>query len=159
MKLKKTMTSVVLVLLGLGGYAQENSVAGGGKATGTGGTSSYSIGQVVYTVNSDINTSITQGVQQPYEISEVTGLDETTILLNMDVYPNPTTNFISLEIENKDIDGLSYQLFDFHGKSISTTNVSQVKTTISMVELPKATYFLNVVKNNQTVKIFKIIKN
>ena len=58
MKHKKTITSVVFVLLGLGGlHAQENPTAAGGEATGTGGTSSYSVGQVVYTTNTGANGS------------------------------------------------------------------------------------------------------
>ena len=45
MKHKKTITSVVFVLLGLGGlHAQENAVTTGGEATGAGGTASYSVG-------------------------------------------------------------------------------------------------------------------
>jgi hypothetical protein len=39
----------------------------GGEATGSGGSVSYSVGQVVYTTNTGINGSVAQGVQQPYE--------------------------------------------------------------------------------------------
>ena len=49
--------------------AQENTVASGGKATGSGGTVSYSVGQVVYTTNAGTNGSLSQGVQQPYVVS------------------------------------------------------------------------------------------
>lgn len=39
-----------------------------GNATGTGGTSSYSIGQVVYASATGTNDSVNQGMQQPFEI-------------------------------------------------------------------------------------------
>jgi hypothetical protein len=158
MKLKKTITIAALLPFGIVGFAQENSVAAGGDATGSGGSISYSVGQVVYTVNSDNNTVITQGIQQTYEVSDISAIGETAINLNVSVYPNPTTNFISMELENNELDGLSYQLIDFQGKIISNTKVAETKTNISMLELPQATYFIHVVKNNQTVKTFKIIK-
>ena len=69
MKHKKTMTSFAFLLLGLGGLqAQESPTAAGGEATGSGGTASYSIGQVVYTTNTGTNGSVAQGVQQPFVI-------------------------------------------------------------------------------------------
>lgn len=73
--------------------SQETVSAGGKEATGTGGTVSYTIGQVVYTTNTGTNGSVVQGVQQPYEISVVTGLEEAEdISLEFSIYPNPVTS-------------------------------------------------------------------
>ena len=44
-------------------YSQETIPASGGAAIGSGGTSSYSVGQLVYTTNTGSGT-VTQGVQQ-----------------------------------------------------------------------------------------------
>ena len=94
MKHRKTITSVAFLLLGLGGlHAQESSTAAGGDATGIGGSSSYTVGQVVYTTNTGTNGSLAQGVHQPYEISTTLGINETTINLELSLYPNPTTNY------------------------------------------------------------------
>ncbi|WP_228479065.1 hypothetical protein [Flavobacterium soyangense] len=49
-------------------YSQESVTASGGNATGTGGSSSYSIGQITYTSQTGSGGNITLGVQQPYEI-------------------------------------------------------------------------------------------
>ena len=112
MKHKKTIASVAFLILGLGGlHAQESTIASGGEATGASGAVSYSLGQVVYTTNTGSNGSIAQGVQQPYIIS-TTGLNETTIHLEMSIYPNPTTNYLTLKVDLTK--NLSYQLFDMH---------------------------------------------
>ncbi len=59
MKHKATMTSIAFLLLGLGGlHAQETVSTTGGDATGTGSTTSYTIGQVVYTTNTGNNSII-----------------------------------------------------------------------------------------------------
>ena len=158
MEHKKTITSVAFLLLGLGGlHAQETIPATGGEAIGTGGTASYSVGQVVYTTNTGTNGSVAQGVQQPYEISTTVGINETSIILEMSVYPNPTNNYLTLKVE--DNANLIYQLIDLQGKVIENKKVNSNSTTITMEALPKSTYFLTVTDNKNTVKTFKIIKN
>ena len=155
---QKKIISVVFLFLGLGViYAQETVSATGGDATGSGGTVSYSVGQVVYTTAMGTNGSVAQGVQQPYEVSVTTGVYETSINLEMNVYPNPTTNYLILKVE--DADKFSYQLFDMQGKVIENNIVIANSTTIKMKEFPKATYFLKITSNNQVIKTFKIIKN
>ena len=51
------------------GYAQQAFVAAGGDATGSGGTVSFSAGQVVYTTITSGSGSVSQGVQQVYDNS------------------------------------------------------------------------------------------
>tara|TARA_B100000809_G_scaffold266457_1_gene329268 strand:- start:2960 stop:3436 length:477 start_codon:yes stop_codon:yes gene_type:complete len=158
MKHKKTITSVAFLLLGLGGlHAQESPTVTGGEATGTSGTASYSVGQVVYTTATGTNGSVAQGVQQSFEISVTTGINETSINLKMSVYPNPTTNYLTLKVDLTK--NLSYHLFDMQGKVIENKKVTASNTSIKMEGLPKATYFLKVIEENQAVKTFKIIKN
>ncbi len=157
MKHKKSIMSAAFLLLGLGGLqAQESPTATGGEATGTGGTASYSVGQVVYTTATGTNGSVAQGVQQPFEISVTTGVNETSINLELSVYPNPTTDYLTLKVEKTE--GLTFQLYDLQGKVITNKKVNSATTTVAMENLPTATYFLNVVKNNQIVKTFKVIK-
>lgn len=160
MKHKKTFMSVAFLFLGLGGlHAQESPTASGGEATGTGGTASYSLGQVVYTKATGTNGSVAQGVQQPFEISTTVGINETTIQLELSVYPNPATNYLTLKVDSEKLDNLNFQLIDLQGKVIENKKVSSTTTSINVESLPKAIYFLSVVKNNQIVKTFKIIKN
>jgi len=160
MKNKKTKLSALL-LLGIGfnqGYAQQATTASGGDASGSGGSVAYSVGQIAYTTNTGTTSSLAQGVQQPYEISITTGLLETDIKLNLSAYPNPTTNYLMLQIDNFDKD-LSYQLYDMSGKLLESNTVVANSTTIKLEQYATATYFLKVTQNNSLVKTFKIIKN
>ncbi len=160
MKHRKTIASIALVLLGFGGlYAQETVSTTGGNAIGSGGSLSYTVGQVVYTTHTGTNGSVAQGVQQPYEISTVTGFNETTIHLEIVVYPNPTTNLLQLKVESQELEDLRFQLIDLQGETIENKKVLEMQTTISMEALPKAVYFLNVISNNQAVKTFKVLKH
>jgi hypothetical protein len=158
MKPKKAMTIITFLLLGIGvTNAQETVTTTGGEASGTGGTASYSVGQVVYTTATGTNGSVAQGVQQPYEISTTVGIKETSINLELSVYPNPTTDYLTLKVA--DFETLNFQLIDLQGKIIENKKVTTSNTTIKMEALPKAVYFLNVTKNNRIIKTFKIVKN
>ena len=135
--------------------AQENTVASGGEAMGSGGTVSYSVGQVVYTTNTGTNGSVSQGLQQPYAISTTVGVDQTSIQLN--AYPNPTTNNLTLTTD--DSESMRYQLFNIQGAEISSKTLNSKTSRVSLEGHPPATYFLKVIKNNEVIKVFKIIKD
>lgn len=139
--------------------AQESANVSGGDATGNGGTASYSIGQVLYsTVNGSTGT-ITQGVQQPYEITNV-GVNETELNISLIAFPNPTADKITLEISNYNNERLSFQLLDIHGKLLYNGQIAAQQTVLNMHSLPAATYFLNIVSpENKKVQSFKIAKN
>jgi len=162
MKYKKLKLSVVLLLgLGLTGLqAQESVNATGNNASGSGGSASYSVGQIVYTTNTGTNGSVAQGIQQPYEISVVTGLEEAKgINLSVSAYPNPTTDFLELKVESEKLKNLSFQLYNMNGKLLQSAKITGSQTSIVMSNLVPATYFVKVTEGNKEVKTFKIIKN
>jgi len=138
--------------------AQESTNAGGGTATGTTGNASYSVGQLVYTVQTGTSGTFAQGVQQSFEISTTLGIEETSILLEATAFPNPTTNVINLRLKNTKSTGLSYQITDLSGRLLTSKKLISDKTTIAMQQFPTATYFVSVLRNNNIIKTFKIIK-
>jgi hypothetical protein len=161
MKHKKTKSITLLLGLGLTGLqAQNATTASGGEASGSGGTQSYSIGQVAYTTVFGSTGSVAQGVQQPYEISVITEIGSAKeIDLQLSTYPNPTTDLLNLNIGNLKASSLSYQLFDINGKLLMSSLISDVETKISMAHLQDAIYFFKIIENTTEIKSFKIIKN
>jgi hypothetical protein len=137
-------------------YPQKSIVATGGKATGTGGTASFSVGQISY--KSPNGNIVSDGVQQPYEIVILGKSNFENILLEMNVFPNPTADELRLKIgENKAI--LFYQLFDLNGKSLSDSQkIANKETIITLKNFDKGIYLLIVSSENQLFKTFKIIK-
>jgi hypothetical protein len=152
-----------MLVVGLTGIqAQEIHEAiptSGGNASGSGGTVSYSVGQIVYTTNTGANGSVSQGVQQPYEISIVTSMEEVNgINLTISAFPNPTTDYLTLKADKVEYQNLYFHLYDLNGKIIQENKVAQSETKISMTDLPPSTYFLKVTDNQKEVKTFKIVK-
>jgi len=140
-------------------YSQQNIVATGGKGSGTGGTSSYSIGQIADLQLKGSGGFAQEGIQQPYEIATL-GTDEfKEINLTMVAYPNPAVDVLNLSIVNDKFDDLTYNLFDINGKIVSkSSKIIASETTVNMHELPQGVYFLRVNSNSKIIKTFKIIK-
>lgn len=162
MKNKKTKLCVIL-LLGLGltkAQAQIAVTTLGGNASSSAGSVSYSVGQLVFNTTSSSSGSVAQGVQQPYQISTVLGLEEIqAINLKLYAYPNPATDFITLKVDNGDKNELFFQIFDINGRILSQQKVQENETNIQVGNFTASTYFLKVFQNNKQIKTFKIIKN
>ena len=133
--------------------------ATGGTASGPGGTVTYTIGQIVDRVLTGTNGFVIQGVQQPYEISTVTAIEDTEdITLSYLVYPNPTEGTIRLVIRSYNDGTYRFRLYNLNGTVLQEKNVSDEETEISMEREESAIYFLRVTRDNREVKIFKIVK-
>ena len=138
--------------------AQQSNNAGGGDATGSGGTVAYSIGQVVFTSNTSGAGSVAQGVQHAYEIYTV-GIKNTALNISLIAFPNPVTINLTLQISDYNDDKLSYRLYDMFGKLLSKGQITSQQTQINMFSLAAASYSLTVLSDGQKVKTFQIIKN
>ena len=156
------MTLIAFMLLGLSAttLAQQANPAAGGNATGSGGSFSYTVGQVAYTSAHTSTVDISQGVQQAYAISVASGINSATaVSLQCTAYPNPTTDKLTLSISDVEKSELSYQLFDIDGKLLESQNIESAETSINLEQYKTATYFLRVRNANSEIKTFKIIKN
>lgn len=159
MKYKKIKLSVLLLGIGITAQAQQAITAAGGDASGSGGTVAYSAGQIVYTTNTNTSGVVSQGVQQAYEIF-IVGITETELNSSLLVFPNPTADNLTLQISDYNNEKLSYQFFNMQGQLVSNGQVTEQQTQINTAGLPPATYFINVLnQENKNVQSFKIIKN
>jgi hypothetical protein len=139
--------------------AQESANASGRDATGSGGTVAYSVGQVVYTTTTDASGTVSQGVQQAYEIFTV-GIKETALNISLTAFPNPTMDNLTLQINDYNNEKLAFKLYDMQGKMLNSEQINAQQTQINTSSLPSATYFIDVVNHeNKKVQTFKIIKN
>lgn len=138
-------------------FAQQNTTASGGNATGTGGSVSYSVGQTDYISASGPTGSINQGVQQVYQIEDVSGVSELSSLVSA-VFPNPTNGLVSLEIRNTDLE-MQYELRDVSGRNVASGPIRQLQTTLDLGAYANGEYLLHVSSGNHAIKTFKIVKH
>ena len=140
--------------------AQHTTLASGGNGSGTGGSFAYSVGQTMYTAQSNSATSFSKGVQQGYELFLITGLeDEDRFGLAATVFPNPTSNYLTIEIKNySPATALEIFLFDAKGQQVHRQRVVDVQTQIAVEHLASALYMLKIIQGDKLVKAVKVIK-
>ena len=159
---KQTFFITIFVFAILTTAAQSGLVTTGGDIQGSNGSVSYTVGQVAVQSIEASAASLTEGVQQPYEIQTV-GVDNyPAITLNAAVYPNPTADRLVLSVENfvetYGRTSLRAALYNTKGQYIQTMDVASLQTTINMSALAAGTYYLRVTADQQTLKTFKVVK-
>lgn len=137
--------------------AQQTVPVTGGEATGSGGNSSYSVGQIAFSSYSNSATSINQGIEQPYEIYEITNIKNISNI-ELSLFPNPTNGYITLKIPEINFSGYNYKLYNVYGQLIETINIESPDTRINLGKQASATYLLKVLQDQKEIKLYKIIK-
>lgn len=156
---RTTMTAVFLLLCTIGIQAQETVAASGGEAAGNGGTVSYTAGQVAYTATTSGSETMEQGVQQTYDIFVAINNEEIMgIKLEIMVYPNPTSDYLKLVVEDYQLENLVYLLYDLNGKLLQKGDISFEETVIQTGYLLPAEYYMKVRSSQKELKAFIIVK-
>lgn len=155
--------------------AQEVLPSAGGYADGLDGNFSYSVGQVFTKTYTDIDgSSISEGIQQVYEVSTVSVYDAVSShKIELTVFPNPVADWLIVDAELELNSVLLYQLIDIQGKIIEENKIKSNEMKINMKHKKPGTYFLRIYNDQggitpvlkisrlnpgQTIKTFKIIK-
>jgi hypothetical protein len=156
--LKKSIFLASVLLATQVVYSQEAIPVSGGEAAGSGGSGSYTVGQVFYTTHTTTAGSVSQGVQHPFEFQTLSNPELITVNLTAVTYPNPTKDFIILKITDSALHNLRYTLFDVNGKAIASGSITESSTQVQMKYLAIGAYILKVSQQHQSLKTFKILK-
>jgi hypothetical protein len=156
--MQKYFFLIALFISSISSQAQESVNASGGVDKGSGGTVSFSVGQMVYTTDSKEAGAVVQGIQRPYKITttDIKKLDNT---ISFKAYPNPSSDDLFLEMNAFRNEKLSYQLYDMQGKLIMTNSIEVPKTQINMRALAVGAYVIHIYDSkNQAIQTIQIIK-
>ncbi len=137
-------------------YAQKGIVVSGANVSTSSGSISSSIGQVDYQSSFTDNNHVSEGMQQPYEITEILSTKK-MLQLEIKLYPNPTSDIVIIEIIDLPKNTIKYELTDIEGRLIYK-GMLYGSNSISLKEVIPSTYILRVFDNKSSQKTFKIIK-
>jgi hypothetical protein len=88
---------------------------------------------------------------------EVPGIE-----LSMIVYPNPTSDFVMLRIDDSESfreGALTYSLYDVKGQMLDRQAIGNLSNRIGLSDFTNGIYFIKVHENERELKVFKVIKN
>jgi hypothetical protein len=137
--------------------AQNSINASGGEAAGSGGTSSYSVGQICYYMFTGSGGASAEGVQQPIELfpgGNVEMPDE--VIIN--TYPNPTGGEVLVHIPEPVAENTGYYIYNIQGMLVKSGMLTSGLTSLCFASLPSAVYILHISVDNNNTYICKIIK-
>ena len=122
---------------------------------------SWTIGENIVETYSSANNFLTQGFQQGHY--NAVAIDESIDKnLSINVFPNPTTDFITISIKSLiEKDNVFFiELYDLQGKILYTVNYNQNEFKLDMLTYPAGTFLLKIMtKGNKCLQNFKIQKN
>ena len=140
-------------------FSQQVIPATGGNISGSGGSVSYTIGQIAYAFLQNNSYEITQGVQQPFEILVLSDNGDDGISAPVcSVFPNPTSDQLTIRIEEINRKDMIISLFKADGKLLLKQNITDFETMLPMAGLPSGIYLLEINVFDKVIRSFKIIK-
>lgn len=137
--------------------AQQNTVSAGDSFSGSGGSASISIGQIDY-ISSGASTTVSEGVQQAYNIKQ----NETSIAseqgIYFNVFPNPTQDWINIHVAGLK-ETFSLSLFDANGRKLIQEQALLENHSISMAQMASGMYIIQIYDQKKPIHSIQIIKN
>jgi hypothetical protein len=153
---KSIIPIVVFISFGFSSFGQNALSAAGGHFKSSGGSTSFTVGQVAYVLKKGTGSYLNEGVQQVYT-KKTTPIEELVYLKEVQLYPNPTQETFNLIISTKENVQVRYIIMDYLGKEIRNGNILSEKSEISLRDLPAGNYFISL-KSKKENRIFKIVK-
>lgn len=87
-----------------------------------------------------------------------TNIEEYNNSVSVNLFPNPVSDLLSIQISGIPFDGINFLLYDMKGKLLETQKAKSETTALNMAGLSKGMYYLLVKNNNQWIKTLKIVK-
>jgi hypothetical protein len=155
--IKKSILPLVLLMsCGFCSFAQNAISSTGGHFKTTGGSTSFTVGQVAYVLKKGNGSYLNEGVQQVYT-KKTTPVEELVYLKEVQLYPNPTQETVILILSSKEDVQVRYTIMDYLGKEIKYGIILSEKSEISLRDLPSGNYFISL-KSKKEIRIFKMVK-
>lgn len=154
----KVFLLVIFTLSVIYMQAQEAVTTAGGNVANSSGAVSYTIGQPFVSVSNANGYTLSEGVQQAFEIMEVGIAEEAKVLdVEVIVFPNPTEKEVNIQANGNDKE-MQYQLYNVEGKVITAGSWCGEQYSISLQALAKGVYMLRLGDKERGERLFKIVK-
>lgn len=115
----------------------------------------WSLGEIMIETFSDANTMLTQGLHQ-VEIDVVTSIKED--LISISIYPNPASEFVSLQTDYHKYPLLRTIIHDGSGRIIMENIIDSRESLIDISALNEGVYYLKIYGNGAILNTSKLIK-
>ncbi len=160
MKFLTILSFAALPVLGVAQSIEPQVIASAGEHFSNGNVQlSWTLGEVMIDTYDNGTNILTQGFHQT-ELT-VTSIEETLADVRLNMYPNPTMEFLNIELGNNGSD-IELQLFDMTGKLVHSDKIEayQTKYVLPMEKVSTGNYLVQMQSIdgslNTTHKVMKV---
>ena len=119
---------------------------------------SYTIGETISITQGNRYYFVTQGFHQ-VDWNAVSVWEYTPETFRLEVFPNPYSRSLNILITDfSAIELFQYRILDLTFKEVAEGILEQVENKLELPYLPPGSYLLNITKNQELIKTFRIIK-
>ncbi len=161
--MKRLFVLNIILLVYLAGYGQmlspETILSSGGEFANTAAQISWTLGDFQTTTYVKDQLVLTQGfLQSEIKITSIINIDNSGNI-ELKVFPNPVTNYLSLKVISHENKKISWQLINQNGKIIKYNDIYNKNTEIDFSSYKNGIYYLKTFsKDGSFIKIFKIVR-
>lgn len=134
----------------------------GTKMTQSNGSLSFTVGELVVTTQTDSNgNSLGGGFTTGATITTVSVQEPDIRILSVNVFPNPTSDLVTVSIQQTTLSQLMLEIIDLNGKVLSSEKYNGINNSINIntASWISGIYFLNLkTSQSQLLGTYKIIK-
>ncbi|MGB1247352.1 MAG: T9SS type A sorting domain-containing protein [Chitinophagales bacterium] len=85
------------------------------------------------------------------------GIKDADLVNTFNVYPNPTTDVLNVEIKTNNVVELTVNMVDVLGRVVATTNVEDETATFNVEAINAGVYFVNVIEDGKSVATSTVV--
>lgn len=156
MKKKLILITLIIYAASLQVYSQEVAASAGKHFEADHFQISCTLGEPVIQTLNGSNHTLTQGFHQGELV--VTPVLSFTQNMAVNVYPNPTSEYINIQLNGSQTGELKARLYSLDGKLLKQKIISDEKTELQLDEFTSGYYLLKLTKGKDLLQTFKIIK-
>ncbi len=160
MKFLTTLSILAIPFFGISQSIEPQVIASAGEHFSNGSVQlSWTLGEVMIDTYDNGNNILTQGFHQT-ELT-VTSIEETLSDIRLNLYPNPTSEFLNIELGNNEKD-INLQLYDMSGRLVhkDVINAYDTKYVLPMQSVATGKYLVQMQsedgKMNTTHQVVKM---
>lgn len=155
------------MLMGTMSYAQiiapQSVNSGGSKMTQANGSLSFTVGELVILSETDSQgNTLGGGFTTGATLTTVSIQEIDSTILDVKVYPNPTTQLVNIQINHYELDQVVVTITDLQGKEVYSGKYAGISNLIgiNIASYASGNYLLTLKNlNNQVLGTYKIIKH
>lgn len=137
--------------------AQSAVVASGGDAVSSSGSVSFSVGQISNAQVTSSTGSLSEGVQQPFELFEVT-VNEVLSQIGISLFPNPALTEVIIELPTMQ-EGIKARFYSSNGSLIEEVNILSKSTSVNVRNWAASTYYVHLSDSSGNTSTYRLVKH